>query len=68
MCIADEAECGLGRLGEKFWGFEVHGVCPDIVTIGEAVGNGHPVGAVVTTTEIADKFAQAPYYFNTVCD
>ena len=67
VCIADEAECGLGRLGEAFWGFALQGVCPDIVTLGEAIGNGHPVGAVVTSSEIADKFASAGCgYFNTV--
>ena len=66
MCIADEAECGLGRLGETFWGFESQGVCPDIVTLGEPMGNGHPIGAVVTTKDIADKFALGCSYFNTV--
>ena len=68
MCIADEAESGLGRLGAEFWGFKVHGVVPDIVTVGEAIGNGHPVAAVVTTNEIADKFAQKSSYFNTVSE
>ena len=57
---------GLGRVGEKFWGFELHGVCPDIVTVGKAMGNGHPVAAVITTKEIADKFALGCSYFNTV--
>ena len=66
MCIADEAESGLGRLGSQFWGFQTHGVVPDIVTLGESMGNGHPVGALVTTKEIADKFAQGASYFNTV--
>ena len=66
VCIADEAESGLGRLGEEFWGFQTHGVVPDIVTLGESMGNEHPVGAVVTTNEIADKFAKGSSYFNTV--
>ena len=42
-------------------------VCPDIVTVGKPMGNGHPVSAVVTTKEIADKFASSGVeYFNTV--
>ena len=44
------------------------GVCPDIVTIGKPLGNGHPVSAVATTRELADKFASnGVEYFNTVC-
>lgn len=66
VCIADEMESGFGRLGDKFWGFELQGVCPDIVTMGTAMGNGHPVGAVITTKTIADKFALGCGYFNTV--
>lgn len=47
----------------------VAGVCPDIVTIGKPMGNGHPVSAVITTKEIADKFADSGVeYFNTVCE
>ena len=43
------------------------GVCPDIVTLGNSMGNGHPVAAVVTTKDIADKFAASGVeYFNTV--
>jgi ethanolamine-phosphate phospho-lyase len=65
LCIADEVGSGLGRVGEKFWGFELQGVCPDIVTLGKSMGNGHPVAAVITTREIADKFAVGCSYFNT---
>ena len=43
------------------------GVVPDIITIGKPMGNGHPVAAVITTKEIADKFAATGIdYFNTV--
>ncbi|XP_064404566.1 ethanolamine-phosphate phospho-lyase-like [Halichondria panicea] len=66
LCIADEGQTGFGRLGEHFWAFESHGVCPDIVTLGNSMGNGHPVAAVVTTKDIADKFAASGVeYFNT---
>ena len=41
-------------------------VCPDIVSVGKPMGNGHPVSAVITTKEVADKFASRTEYFNTV--
>ena len=65
LCIADEVQVGLGRVGTHFWAFETQGVVPDIVTIGKPMGNGHPLGAVVTTSEIADSFATGMEYFNT---
>ncbi len=65
LCIADEVQVGCGRMGKTFWAFELHGVVPDIVTIGKPLGNGHPIAAVVCTREIADKFANGMEYFNT---
>ncbi len=65
VCIADEVQVGLGRVGNGFWGFELQEVIPDIVTIGKPLGNGHPVAAVVTTAKIADAFANGMEYFNT---
>jgi 4-aminobutyrate aminotransferase-like enzyme len=65
LCVADEVQVGLGRLGSCYWGFEDHGVVPDIVTMGKPLGNGHPVAAVVTTREIADAFDNGMRYFNT---
>jgi 4-aminobutyrate aminotransferase-like enzyme len=65
VCIADEVQIGMGRVGEGFWGFELHGVVPDIVTIGKPIGNGHPLAAVVTTPEIAHSFMTGMEYFNT---
>ena len=65
VCISDEVQVGCGRVGKVFWGFQLHNVVPDIVTIGKPLGNGHPVAAVVCTTEIADKFAIGMEYFNT---
>ena len=56
VCISDEVQVGFGRLGDYFWGFEMHDVVPDMVIIGKPMGNGHPIGAVVTTTEIAASF------------
>lgn len=54
ICVADEVQVGYGRLGDYFWGFEQQGVVPDIVTMAKCTGNGVPVGAVVTTREIAE--------------
>ncbi|MFD1157305.1 aminotransferase class III-fold pyridoxal phosphate-dependent enzyme [Roseovarius aestuarii] len=65
VCIADEVQTGLGRLGEYYFGFEEQGVVPDIVVMGKPIGNGHPLGVLVTTHEIADSFAQGPEYFST---
>ncbi|HEV8482938.1 MAG TPA: aminotransferase class III-fold pyridoxal phosphate-dependent enzyme, partial [Blastocatellia bacterium] len=65
VCIADEVQVGFGRVGSHFWGFETQGVAPDIVTLGKPIGNGHPLGAVVTTPEIAASFANGMEYFNT---
>lgn len=65
LFIADEVQPGLGRTGERFWGFELDGVVPDIVTMGKPMGNGHPLAATVTRREIAEAFAKTSHYFNT---
>ena len=65
LCIMDEVQVGFGRVGNGMWAFEEHGVVPDIVTMGKPIGNGHPMGAVVTTAEIAASFANGLEYFNT---
>lgn len=65
VCIADEVQTGCGRAGDHFWAFESQGVVPDIVTIGKPIGNGHPLGVVVTTIQLADAFANGMEYFNT---
>lgn len=65
VCIADEVQVGLGRVGSHFWAFESQGVVPDIVTLGKPIGNGYPVAAVVTSVEIAASFDNGMEYFNT---
>jgi 4-aminobutyrate aminotransferase-like enzyme/Ser/Thr protein kinase RdoA (MazF antagonist) len=65
VCIADEVQTGLGRMGTSFWAFEDQGVVPDIVVIGKPLGNGHPIGAVVTTSEIATSFDNGMEFFST---
>ncbi|KAL8464462.1 hypothetical protein ACS0TY_034111 [Phlomoides rotata] len=52
LCIADEVQSGFARTGH-FWGYEAHGVVPDIVTMANGIGNGMPLGAVITTPEVA---------------
>ncbi len=64
-CVSDEVQVGCGRMGKTFWGFELHGVLPDIITLGKPLGNGHPVAAVVCTREIAEKFSTGMEFFNT---
>jgi 4-aminobutyrate aminotransferase-like enzyme len=63
--IADEVQVGFGRVGTKFWGFELQDALPDIVVLGKPIGNGHPLAAVITTKEIADTFTNGMEYFNT---
>ncbi|MFT4220661.1 MAG: aminotransferase [Microbacterium sp.] len=64
VAVADEVQVGYGRLGEWFWGFEQQGVVPDIVAVAKAMGNGHPLGAVVTTREIAESYRNEGYFFS----
>lgn len=64
VCIADEVQTGFGRTGEHYWGFENHGVVPDIVTMAKGIGNGVPLAAVTTRREIAETLAQR-LHFNT---
>jgi 4-aminobutyrate aminotransferase-like enzyme len=63
--IADEVQPGFGRTGSSWWGFQRHGVLPDIVTMGKPMGNGLPIAAVVTRPEILDAFCSKLGYFNT---
>ncbi|MDH6197675.1 4-aminobutyrate aminotransferase-like enzyme/Ser/Thr protein kinase RdoA (MazF antagonist) [Mycobacterium frederiksbergense] len=62
--VADEVQVGYGRLGEWFWGFAQQGVVPDIVSMAKSVGNGYPLGAVVTSREIAEAFRSQGYFFS----
>ncbi|TAI47610.1 aminotransferase class III-fold pyridoxal phosphate-dependent enzyme [Flagellimonas allohymeniacidonis] len=64
VCISDEVQTGFGRLGEYFWGFEAHGVVPDMVILGKPIANGHPMGAVVCTDQIASSFERGVEFFS----
>lgn len=65
LFIADEVQAGFGRLGESMWGFERHGVLPDLVTMGKPMGNGHPIAALVGRASLLEEFARRRHYFNT---
>lgn len=65
LIVCDEVQSGLTRLGDHYWGFMDSGVIPDIVTMGKPLGDGHPLAAVVTTPDIAARFAKESNYFNT---
>jgi 4-aminobutyrate aminotransferase-like enzyme len=64
LFIADEVQPGFGRTG-GMWGFARHGIVPDIVTMGKPMGNGFPMGGVVTRPEFLAQFCQETGYFNT---
>ncbi|MCP5090123.1 MAG: aminotransferase class III-fold pyridoxal phosphate-dependent enzyme [Gammaproteobacteria bacterium] len=64
LMICDEVQSGFGRMGQ-WWGHEHHGVRADIVTMGKPVGNGHPLGVVVTTDEILNRFIDETRLFST---
>ncbi len=65
ILIADEVQPGFGRTGDAMWGFQRHGVIPDLITMGKPMGNGHPVAALIARPEAMDEFAQHRRYFNT---
>jgi 4-aminobutyrate aminotransferase-like enzyme len=65
VCIADEVQTAYGRMGTNFYAFEEQGVVPDIVVLGKPIGNGYPLGAVVTTAAIAAAFDNGMEFFST---
>ena len=64
LFIADEVQPGFGRTG-TMWGFQRHDIVPDIVTMGKPMGNGFPMGGVVTRPDILKPFCDETGYFNT---
>ncbi|TDK55166.1 aminotransferase [Pseudomonas moraviensis] len=64
VCIADEVQVGYARMGHFFWGFEEQGVVPDIITMAKGMGNGQPLGAVITRREIAEALEAEGYFFS----
>lgn len=65
LYVADEVQPGFGRTGDAMWGFERHGVEPDIATIGKPMGNGYPIAGIVARPDVLDEFGRQARYFNT---
>ena len=65
LFIADEVQPGFGRTGDSFWGFQRHGVVPDLVTMGKPMGNGFPIAGVALRPDLVAEFGAKARYFNT---
>ncbi|MFV0434707.1 MAG: aspartate aminotransferase family protein [Leucobacter sp.] len=65
LVIADEVQSGFGRTGTSMWGYQYVGMQADLVTLGKPMGNGHPMGAVVTSEALLEEFGSANMFFNT---
>jgi 4-aminobutyrate aminotransferase-like enzyme len=63
LIICDEVQTGFGRVGTQYWGHKWQGIKPDIITMAKGIGNGFPIGAVVTRKHISDKIKHV--FFNT---
>jgi 4-aminobutyrate aminotransferase-like enzyme len=63
--VADEVQPGFARTGERMWGFERHGLVPDMVVMGKPMGNGYPMGGVVVKPDLLETFGAGAGYFNT---
>ena len=65
LWIADEVQSGHGRTGAAMWGYQRLGIEPDIVTLGKPMGSGHPVAAVITRRDLAERFSPEGEFFST---
>ncbi len=65
LFVADEVQSGFARSGERMWGYQRHGLDPDIVTMGKPMGNGYPVAGVLVVPEVVAAFGRDTRYFNT---
>jgi 4-aminobutyrate aminotransferase-like enzyme len=65
LFVADEVQSGFARSGEAMWGYQRHGIDPDIVTMGKPMGNGFPVAGIAVVPEVVERFGHDMRYFNT---
>jgi 4-aminobutyrate aminotransferase-like enzyme len=65
LVVADEVQSGFGRTGADLWGFEATDVTPDVVTMGKPMGNGHPVAAVATRSDVTAPLMDRTGLFST---
>jgi len=63
--VADEVQCGFARTGERMWGYQRHGIRPDIVSMGKPMGNGYPVAGIAVAHAVVAEFGRDMRYFNT---
>jgi len=56
LFISDEVQTGWGRTGENFWGYQAHGIIPDLLTFAKGIGNGLSIGGVVAPAEIMEAY------------
>ncbi|MBN8631400.1 MAG: aminotransferase class III-fold pyridoxal phosphate-dependent enzyme [Rhodobacterales bacterium] len=65
LFLADEVQPGFGRTGSQFWGFQRHGLIPDMVSMGKPMGNGYPLAGLALRPDTIAEFGQKARYFNT---
>ena len=65
LFIADEVQAGFGRTGAAMWGYQRHGIEPDLATMGKPMGNGMPIGGVAVRSALLERFGTEIRYFNT---
>ena len=65
LYIADEVQPGFGRTGTHWWGFQRHGILPDLVVMGKPMGNGMPIAGITARPEVLERFGADVRYFNT---
>jgi 4-aminobutyrate aminotransferase-like enzyme len=65
LYIADEVQPGFARTGDAMWGFQRHGIVPDLAVMGKPMGNGMPIAGVAARPEVVEEFGRKIRYFNT---
>lgn len=55
LFVSDEVQTGWGRTGEHFWGYEAHGIAPDLLTFAKGIGNGFALAGVVGRAEVMNS-------------
>jgi 4-aminobutyrate aminotransferase-like enzyme len=65
LYIADEVQPGFGRTGDAMWGFQRHGIVPDLAVMGKPMGNGMPIAAIAARPDVTEEFGGKIRYFNT---
>jgi 4-aminobutyrate aminotransferase-like enzyme len=63
--VADEVQCGFARTGSHMWGYQRHGLVPDIISLGKPMGNGYPVAGIAVRPGVVSDFGHDMRYFNT---